>query len=145
MAEQSKNTFVRHFIHPLRNSANRSNLCIRHSIYSPNTQQILRLSICTSLILDLSISLHVIVSLSYSRKDTSNAPCNTLASHTEAEDPLTLTRDLIASATSSPSSPSLKTSLPYSPKTNLKYLNFDTCSSRTPSTRISRSNPSSPT
>ena len=143
MTKPKENTFLNHFMHPFRHSAQLpypyigtpSILLIRNKPFI--------LSICTALILDLS-SFHNIVSLPYVRTGTSKVSCKNLA-HSSCK-PLTLTRDLIAPLILLPLSAFLRhsaSSEPDSSRTHPKYLSSDTCYSGIPSTRMAHSSPSS--
>ena len=82
---------------------------------------------CTTLILDLSFSLHI-VSLLYNRTGMSITSWSTLTHLSYRL--LALTRDLMAPATFLTLTTFLQylaTSVPDLSKTNLKYLNYDTC------------------
>ena len=100
------------------------------------------LSISTSLALDLSFSLHIIVSLPYISTGTSNYSFKIL-SHFSCK-PIALTKDLLAPATLL----SLSSFLWHSLISNWcskhhKHFNSDTCSNWISSTQTSHSNPSS--
>ena len=73
-----ENTFINLFIYTIHHPARLPYLCIREFLLIPS--KLLRVSVSTTLILDLSFSLHIIVSLPYVRTSTSDNSCKTLSS-----------------------------------------------------------------
>ena len=128
MAEPLENTLIYSFIHPFHYSGQFPYPCIWNFIHSPDTQQTSEMSICTSLMLDLSF--HIIASLPYMRTVTSNDLCRTLAQ--SSCKPLALTF--------------LQHSASFVPdlaRTHPNYSNSETFFNCLPSTQTSHSNPSS--